>query len=158
MDSGFRPCGRPRNDSNSESAKKPAGVWHCGTAGGSKPNSADLLMLRRKFAPSRLDRLFSCAGFAQDFAAAPWPHSLIPCSNSAHSLIFAIYLPVTANSFSCSAAQGISPQALENAGAASRRRTAVCKTSLLFWLYLQIAKRFQWCRKRDSNPRPHHYE
>jgi integrase len=161
MDSGFRPCGRPRNDCNSEfgtAQKKPAGVWRCGTAGRSKPNSADLLMLRRKFAPSRLDRLFSCAGFAQDFAAAPWPHSLIPCSNSAHSLIFAIYLPVTANSFPGSAAQGISPQALESAGAASRRRTVVCKTSLLFWLYLQIAKRFQWCRKRDSNPRPHHYE
>jgi hypothetical protein len=98
-------------------------------------------MLRRKFAPSRLDRLFSCAGFAQDFAAAPWPHSLILCSNSAHSLIFAIYLPVTANWFPCSAAQGISLQVIGPARRTSRHRPAICENTLLISLFSKQPKR-----------------
>jgi hypothetical protein len=67
--------------------------------------------------------------------AASRSNSLIPCSNSAHSLIFANYLPVPANSLPCSAAQGISPQAIEAARPPSRHRPAICENSLLISLF-----------------------
>jgi hypothetical protein len=49
--------------------------------------------------------------------AASRSNSLIAYSNSAYSLIQAKHLPVTANSFPCSAAQGIWSQTIETARA-----------------------------------------
>ena len=63
------------------------------------------------------------------------PNSLIPCSNSANSLICGNYFPVPANSFPCSVAQGISPQAIESARPAPRHPSAIYRNSLLFSLF-----------------------
>jgi hypothetical protein len=68
-------------------------------------------------------------------------NSLIPCSNSANSLIFAIYLPVTANWFPCSAAQGISLQVIGPARRTSRHRPAICENTLLISLFSKQPKR-----------------
>jgi len=66
-------------------------------------------------------------------------NSLIPCSNSANSLIFANYFAVTTNWLPCSAPQGIRVHRLGTAGridTGNRRVGPKWKNTLLFSLFL----------------------
>jgi len=85
--------------------------------------------------------------------AASRPNSLIPCSNSAHSLIFAIY-------FACSGEFAFlfgrrKPLRLLALRRATDRGFAKLRC---YFGCIPNSEAISMVRKRDSNPRPHHYE